>query len=334
MKTNQIEKHLYDNSPETLEHLAEKAYCLTRRRFGNVIQLYTPLYISNECLSTCTYCGFSRPNAIERKTLSLEEVEHEADFLIAQGFQHLLLVAGEHPKAVSVPYLMVLAESLRPKLASLSIEVAALSVEDYRCVTKAGVDGVVIYQETYNRKRYSELHRAGPKQDYKRRLEAPERAAKGGVRRIGMGILLGLFDWRQDVLSLIEHVRSLQKRYWQVDFQVSLPRLRPCAGGIPDPVLLSNNDFVKLVCLLRLALPEVGIVLSTREPEWLRDGLMPLGITQMSAGSRTEPGGYVQPEAADEQFRVNDHRTPTEVALAIKRQNLEPVWKDWERGLY
>jgi 2-iminoacetate synthase len=334
MQINEIEKFLHDTSSETLEQLAQQARRLTRQRFGNVIQLYAPLYISNECIDTCTYCGFSRPNDIERKTLAHQDVVAEADYLISQGFRHLLLVAGEHPKAVSTDYLIALARELRPRLAALSIEVAPFEVDEYVRLTEAGIDGVVIYQETYNRNRYLEVHRAGPKRNYEKRLEVPERAASGGARRIGMGILLGLSDWRQDAVALIDHVRCLQKKYWQVDFQVSLPRLRPCSGGISDPYPVSNTDFTRLVCILRLALPEVGIVLSTRESQGLRDGLMSLGITQMSAGSRTEPGGYLGPEEADEQFLIRDHRSAHEVAVAIKQNNLEPVWKDWDPSLH
>lgn len=334
MKLNQIEKHLYDDSSESLETLAQAAQRLTRQRFGNTIQLYAPLYVSNECIDTCTYCGFSRPNQIDRKTSSLEEVIAEADFLMAEGFRHLLLVAGEHPTAVSVTYLQSIAQHLRPKLASLSIEVAPFSVAEYRHLTAAGIDGVVIYQETYDRRRYAEVHLAGPKRDYDKRLEAPERAVQGGARRIGMGILLGLADWRQDALALIDHVRTLQRRYWQSEFQVSLPRLRPCAGGLAAPVPLTDADFVRLICVMRMALPEVGLVLSTREPEHLRDGVTPLGVTQMSAGSRTEPGGYLSPESAEEQFAIRDQRTPAVVAQAIRKRRLEPVWKDWEPTLY
>ncbi len=334
MQLSEIENLLCDTSDDTLELLAQRARQLTRQRFGHVIQMYAPLYISNECVDTCTYCGFSRPNQIERKTLSVDEVVAEADFLIAEGFQHLLLVAGEHPKSVSPAYLADVCRALRPKLASLSIEVAPFQVDDYRLLTQAGVDGVVVYQETYHRERYSEVHQGGPKRDYDNRLMVPERAAAGGARRIGMGILLGLSDWRQDALGLIEHVRHMQKKYWQVDFQVSLPRLQACVGGIADPVVVSDRDFVRLICVLRLALPEVGIVLSTRESHRLRDAVMPLGITQVSAGSRTEPGGYLAPEVADEQFRINDHRSAHEVAEAIQHNNLKPVWKDWEGVLH
>ncbi len=323
-----------NHSTETLTQLAQRAKRLTRQRFGHVIQMYAPLYLSNECVDTCAYCGFSRPNEIHRKTLTVDEVLQEARFLMTEGFRHLLLVAGEHPQAVSPQFLETIARQLRSQLASLSIEVAPFDVSTYRQLTTAGVDGVVLYQETYHRKRYAEVHVAGPKRDYDARLEAPERAAQGGARRIGMGILVGLSDWQEDLQALIDHVRWMQKKYWQVEFQVSLPRLRPCAGGLADFTPVSDNDFARMILLVRLALPEVGIVLSTRERPELRDQLVSLGVTQMSAGSRTEPGGYLQPEDAEEQFSIDDRRSPAEVAVAIQKQSLEPVWKDWEGVLH
>jgi 2-iminoacetate synthase len=334
MKLKQIKNFLHDDSPALLEDLVQRARVVTRQRFGRAIQMYAPLYISNECVDTCTYCGFSRPNQIKRVTLTVDQVQQEANFLIAQGFQHLLLVAGEHPQSVSPHYITEIARCLRPQLASLSIEVAPFETQDYRTLSAAGVDGIVIYQETYNRKRYAEVHLGGPKMNYDKRMEAPERAAQGGMRRIGVGVLLGLADWRQDVLALIEHVRQLQKKYWQVEFQISLPRLRPCHGGIDRPVFVSDSDFVKVFCLLRLALPELGLVLSTREEPALRDVLTSIAITQMSAGSKTQPGAYQVAMEAEEQFSVSDRRSPAQVAAALRKQNLEPVWKDWENVLF
>lgn len=334
LRISEIERLLSDDTAETLEALARRACDRTRQRFGRVIQLFAPVYISNECVDTCSYCAFSRPNQIQRRTLSPEEVEQEAGHLIKQGFRHLLLVAGEHPQAVSLDYLDEVARRLRPRLASLSIEVAPFNEMAYRRLTSVGIDGVVIYQETYNRERYAAVHLAGPKRDYDHRLEAPARAAAGGARRIGMGILLGLADWRQDALQLIDHIRSLQKKYWQVEFQLSLPRLRPCFGGLSEVIEVSDRDMVRLICVLRLALPEVGITLSTRESPSFRDHVIPLGVTQMSAGSRTEPGGYREPQLAEEQFSIGDRRSPQEVVGVIAKQNLEAVWKDWEASLY
>lgn len=307
-----------------------RARDLTRQRFGKTIQLYAPLYLSNECIDICRYCGFSLENKIPRKTLSVEEVLKEAGFLIGEGFRHLLLVSGEHPAHVSVDYLEEVVRRLKPCLASLSIEVAPFKEADYRRLIEAGLDGVVIYQETYDREVYASFHLAGPKKSYEKRLAAPEEAAKAGIPKLGIGILLGLSDWRRDAEALITHVKDLRRRYWQTEFTVSLPRLRPSASDFTPPYPVSDEEFVELVVTLRLTLPEVGIVLSTRESPELRDQLIGLGITQMSAGSKTEPGGYLNPKKELEQFEIEDHRSVSEVVKAIEEKGYEPVWKDWE----
>lgn len=312
-----------------MTNLEQKAHFLSVQRFGRVIQMYAPLYLSNECIDTCLYCGFSRHNQIVRKTLTVAEVLEEAEILVAQGFQHLLLVAGEQPKKVSVSYLSEIARSLRPRIASLSIEVAPFEEAAYRQLALTGVDGVVIYQETYNEEIYKQVHVGGPKKDFHRRLEFVEEACRAGMRTVGIGVLLGLADWREEIPQLIEHTRYLMKRYWRTEFRISLPRLKPCASGFQAPHPVRDEELAEMICRLRIALPEVGLVLSTREPPELRDRLLQLGITQMSAGSRTEPGGYSHPDEAGKQFELADLRTPAEVANAIRQQGYEPVWKDW-----
>lgn len=316
-----------------MNDLIQKAHQLTVQRFGRTIQLFAPLYLSNECIDTCIYCGFSRPNQIERKTLTVEEVLQEADYLMIQGFQHLLLVSGEHPKKVSVDYLCEIAQTLRPKIASLNIEVAPFLEDDYRRLIQAGVDGVLIYQETYDRDVYQKVHLGGPKKDYDQRLGFVEEACRAGVRTVGLGVLLGLCDWHTEIPWLIAHARQLMKKYWRTEFRISLPRLRPCASGYQAPHPVSDEELAEIICRLRLALPEVGLVLSTRERPELRDTLLKSGVTHMSAGSRTEPGGYLHPNGNGKQFELEDFRTPAEVALAIQKAGYEPIWKDWEGGL-
>lgn len=311
--------------------LLEKARRLTLQRFGRVIQLYAPLYLSNECVDTCTYCGFSRMNEIPRKTLTVNEVVAETDFLISEGFRHVLYVAGEHPVHVSPDYLEEVIRRVRPRLSSISIEVAPFDEKVYRRLIEAGLEGVVLYQETYDPQRYAAVHLAGPKKSYERRLASAEEAAKAGIRQLGMGILLGLADWRRDAASLVEHLRRLRKRYWQTEFTISLPRLRPCASDFNPPHPVSDHEFLQLIAALRLALPDVGLVLSTRESPELRDRLIGLGVTRMSAGSRTEPGGYLHPDQTLKQFEIEDRRSPEEVARAIRKKGYEPVWKDWEK---
>ncbi len=311
--------------------LIDKARGVTRQRFGRVVQLYAPLYVSNECIDTCTYCGFSLANRILRRTSTEAEVLREADYLARQGFGQILLVSGDHPAHVSVAYLEGITRRLRPRFASISIEVASLTTDQYRRLIASGLDGITLYQETYDRDRYRESHLAGPKKDYDRRIAAAEAAASAAPRFLGMGILLGLADWREDAAALVRHVRELRRRFWQIEFAVSLPRLRPCASDFVPPHPVTDREFIQLVAALRLTLPDVGIVLSTRESPDLRDLLVGMGVTRMSAGSRTEPGGYLKPNAALKQFEIEDGRPPDEVARMISMKGFDPVWKDWER---
>jgi 2-iminoacetate synthase len=347
---------------EMLEPMARRAHALTLQRFGRVIRLFAPLYLSNECINRCAYCGFSRDNPILRVTLSIEEVQREADALKAQGFRNLLLVAGEHPKFVSVTYLRDCIATLHEQWPSISLEVAPLSVEDYRPLVAAGADGLVVYQETYDRQVYAAMHIAGPKKNFEWRLETPERAYAAGFRRLGIGALYGLADWRFEALCLAAHAAYLLRHCWKAMLTISLPRLRPCAGEFEPPTRLADRELAQLICALRLMFPDVGLVLSTREPPRLRDALIPLGITLMSAGSHTEPGGYTgagrekihhtlrgrivetgssewaappdgQETKATGQFEISDARPPHEVAEILRRLGYEPVWKDWDAAL-
>jgi 2-iminoacetate synthase len=312
-----------------LEDLAVAAREVTVRRFGRTVRLFAPLYVSNACLSTCTYCGFAKNLDVTRKTLSVDEVEREARLLTARGFRHLLLVAGEHRVEVSADYLVACIERLRPLVPSLSIETQTWSDDTYARLVAAGLEGVVHYQETYDRQRYAEVHASGWKRDFDRRLNSTERAAASGVRRLGIGALLGLAtDWRADVLAVAAHADFLLRNYWRTEVTVALPRIKPSASGFQPLVPVTDPQFVQALAALRLAVPDAGIVLSTREPAALRDGLVSIAVTTMSAGSSTEPGGYSTPGAAQEQFAVSDERSPREVAAMIEAAGLEPVWKD------
>jgi 2-iminoacetate synthase len=334
-----------------LEAMAQRSHELTVRHFGKVVRLFAPLYLSNECINICGYCGFSRNNPIRRVTLSPEQVLAEARYLRAEGFRHLLLVAGEHPHFVSRDYLRDCVTQLRGEWPSIALEVGPLETEEYRPIVEAGAEGLVIYQETYDRQVYAKMHTGGPKQNFDWRLETPERAYAAGFKRIGVGALLGLAPWRQEAIALAAHVEYLLRRCWTSQITVSVPRLRPAAGEFQPLVTMSDRELVQLVCALRLAFPQVGIVLSTREPGKLRNGLVPLGVTLMSAGSHTEPGGYTgqgtkelhltkggrmvpviasEGEYAEEQFTIADNRTTEEVAAALGAMGYEPVWKDWD----
>jgi 2-iminoacetate synthase len=348
---------------ENLEAMGRRAHLMTQQRFGKTIRLFAPLYLSNECVNNCAYCGFSRDNPILRVTLSLDEVRQEAQALKDQGFRNLLLVAGEHPKFVSNNYLRDCIAALHADWPSVSLEVGPMEAEEYRPLVAAGADGLVVYQETYDRKVYAKMHTAGPKQNFDWRLETPERAYAAGFRRLGISPLYGLADWRYEALAAAAHADYLLRNCWKAALTISTVRMRPCAGEFEPLTHISDRELAQLICAIRLMFPDVGIVLSTRENPKLRDGLMPLGVTMMSAGARTEPGGYtgagrgnihhtergvikelasgasewapVENRAtnATGQFNIADERPPFEVAERIRQLGYEPVWKDWDAAL-
>jgi 2-iminoacetate synthase len=317
---------------ERLEDMAAAAHRLTVQRFGRAVRLFAPLYLSNECVSTCTYCGFSSDNDIARRTLTPDEVAEEGRALVARGFRHVLLVAGEHARIVSKDYLVECVRALAPDVPELSLEVQVWDEGTYRRLVDAGCDGLVVYQETYDPTTYAEVHLKGKKRNAVWRLGAPDRGAAAGMRRLGIGALLGLApDWRAEALALAAHAGALVKRWWRCEVSVALPRLRPAAGGYEPADPVGDAELVQLLCALRLLLPDVGITLSTREPAALRDGLVRLGVTTMSAGSHTEPGGYAAPSDAEPQFAISDERSPAAVASALRAAGYDAVWKDWQR---
>jgi 2-iminoacetate synthase len=339
-----------------LDMLADRARELTLQHFGRTMRLFAPLYLSNECINSCHYCGFSRENPILRVTLSVEEVVKEGRYLAREGFRQLLLVAGEHPKFVSGDYLAECVRALRQDFSSIAIELGPMETEEYIPIVEAGAEGLVVYQETYNRAVYAEVHAAGPKRDFEWRLRCPERGYDAGFRRIGIGALFGLAPWREDAIALAAHLEYLLKRCWKSSITVSVPRLRPSAGEFRPLFPMKDRDLVQLVAALRVIFPQVGIVLSTRESAELRDLLTTVGVTMMSAGSHTEPGGYThqgqghihrtvrgriippevpiaESEVATGQFEISDSRSPEQIADVLRRRGLEPVWKDWDTAL-
>ncbi|MEX5631961.1 2-iminoacetate synthase ThiH [Parafrankia sp. FMc2] len=312
-----------------LEELAQLAQATTLRRFGRAVRLFAPLYVSNACLSSCTYCGFAKGLTVARRTLTAEEAAAEAQLLVDRGFRHLLLVSGEHRVEVSADYLVEIVERLRPFVSSLSIETQTWSDDTYARLVAAGLEGAIHYQETYDRERYAQVHVAGWKRDYDRRLASFERAAGAGVRRLGLGVLLGLApDWRADVLAMAAHAAFLARRFWRTEVSVALPRIKPSASGFPPTVVVGDAEFVQAHAALRLFEPDAVISLSTREPAALRDGLVRIAVTTMSAGSSTEPGGYGRPGTAQEQFSISDERSPADIAAMLVAAGYEPVWKD------
>ncbi len=315
---------------DQLERMALRAQQITRQRFGRTILLYAPLYLSNECLNGCRYCGFNADNDLMRKTLTLEEAEREARYLHDQGFRHLLLLTGEAPQVANVDYLEQAVKIIKPYCGSVSIEVFPMSTPDYGRMVVAGVDGLTLYQETYDQDRYRNLHPYGPKSDYEYRLLAPERAGEAGIRRIGIGSLLGLGNSLSDLFYSGLHARYLMHRFWKTLVTLSFPRLRPAAGGFTPEYVVSDRQLTQFICALRLLLPDAGLVLSTRESAALRDNLLPLGITQMSAGSCTAPGGYGSHSDEGGQFSISDDRSPAEIEQLLKKAGYDPVWKDWD----
>lgn len=312
-----------------LEDMARRAHARTLARFGRAVRLFAPLYLSNQCVSTCTYCGFSAPNQVARRTLTSDEVRAEARELASRGFRHLLLVSGEHARVVSPDYLCEVVSALAPDVPSLAVEVQVWGTEVYRRLVESGCEGVVAYQETYHPDTYAGVHLKGRKRNYAWRLAGADRAAAAGMRRVGLGALLGLHDdWRHDVLALAAHAGALVHHWWRCEVTVAVPRLRPAAGGYSPARPVGDRELAQIICALRLVLPDVGVTLSTREPARLRDGLVRLGVTQMSAGSSTEPGGYRDPGSSEAQFEVSDRRSPAEVAAALAAAGYEPVWMD------
>lgn len=346
-------------SDSRLEQLARESQRLTRYHFGRTMRLFAPLYVSNECVNNCKYCGFSRDNAILRTTLTVPQVVQEAKHLHSLGFRNILLVAGEHPKFVSDGYLQECLDALKKFIPTLGIEVGPMEDDQYAEIVGHGAEGLIVYQETYHRPTYTTLHTAGPKKNFDWRLDCPERAYAGGFRRIGIGALFGLAEWRYEAMALAAHLEYLYKHCWKAQFTIAFPRMRPYAGNYeyePDPDLfLSDRALVQLVAAFRNCFPQVGIVLSTREPARLRDSLAPLGITMMSAGAKTEPGGYTGAghddlhltvkgrrvemenasgcERATEQFKIDDTRSPADVATMLQQRGLDPVWKDWDEAI-
>ncbi len=316
-----------------LETMAQKSSQLTRQRFGNTVQLFIPLYLSNKCSNICTYCGFSLGNKIRRKTLSINELDREVLAIKKMGFDHILLVTGEAPGTVGVSYIGSVIERLRPYFSHISIEVQPLEQEDYQALMDIGLDAVLVYQETYDRTTYKQCHLHGNKTDFDYRLTTADRLGLAGIDKIGIGALIGLANWRTDAAMVAAHLDYLEKTYWRTRYALAFPRLRPCEGILRPTSAISDRQLVQLICACRLFKPEVELTLSTRESSTFRDNVLPLGITSMSAYSNTHPGGYADDIISDnrelEQFSINDNRRPEAVADAIRARGLEPVWKDW-----
>ncbi|KLV07339.1 thiamine biosynthesis protein ThiH [Photobacterium aquae] len=316
-----------------LEQMARQSAALTRQRFGQTVSFYVPLYLSNLCANACTYCGFSMENRIRRRTLAMDEVERECDAIKSMGFDNILLVTGEHERKVGMDYFRQALPVIKSQFSYLAMEVQPLDQDEYAELKSLGLDAVMVYQETYSAPTYAQHHLRGNKMDFAYRLETPDRLARAGIDKIGIGALIGLEEWRTDSFFVAAHLAYLERTYWQTRYSISFPRLRPCEGGLQPKSVMSDRQLVQLICAYRLLNPEVELSLSTRESPQFRDNVLPLGITTMSAGSKTQPGGYAdggEPEL--EQFAISDERAVAEVAEAVRSRGLEVVWKDWDRA--
>ena len=314
-----------------LGEMASKSYATTRRRFGNVMQLYVPLYLANICQNHCVYCGFNCTNKIHRAILTPEEIHAEAQAIKRDPFQHILLVTGEAPRSSSVQYLADSMKIMQRYFEQISIEVQPLDTDEYRLLKDYGLHAVYVYQETYNRDRYPVYHLRGKKTNYRYRLETPDRLCEAGVHKVGLGNLIGLEDWRTEPYFTALHLRYLENRYWRTKYSVAFPRLRPYVGedGFNPEHPASERNLFQLICAYRLLSEDVELSISTRESADFRDRVMPFGVTVISAGSKTTPGGYAHPNRELEQWSINDNRTPREVEAAVRAKGLDPVWKDW-----
>jgi 2-iminoacetate synthase len=317
-----------------LGEMALKSREITLRRFGKALQLFAPLYLSNECKNICTYCGFSMDNKLPRRTLTPSEILREADAVKALGFDHVLLVSGEENHRVHTTYFLEAVRLLREKFSQISLEVQPLEQPEYAELVKEGMFGVLVYQETYNKKVYGHFHPKGKKSNFDFRVNTPDRIGMAGAKKTGLGVLLGLSDWRTDSYFAALHLQYLEKKYWQTRYSISLPRLRPIdtESGRVDSVgggFISDRELLQLIFAWRIFNEELEISISTRESQMMRDFLIGMGPTSFSAGSKTNPGGYaVEPETL-EQFSIDDQRSPEEFAQRIIEKGFDPVWKDW-----
>lgn len=313
-----------------LEQMAHLSRSRTLERFGKTMQLFIPMYLSNECQNICTYCGFSLDNKIPRKTLNGLEILSEIEQIKEMGFDHILLVTGEANKQVGMDYFESALELIRPHFSHVSIEVQPLLTEQYRSLKDWGVHSVLVYQETYHEKAYKTYHPKGKKSNFYFRLATPDRLGEAGIRKMGIGALLGLEDWRVDSFFTALHLQYLEKKYWQSTFSLSFPRLRPHAGGSIPNVHVSDRELVQLMCAYRLFNQELDLSLSTRESELFRNHAIKLGVTSMSAGSKTNPGGYTQSEQTLEQFEISDERSVEQICQMLTNNDYEPLMKNWE----
>jgi 2-iminoacetate synthase len=316
-----------------LEQMANISRNMTLKRFGNTMQMFIPLYLSNECTNHCVYCGFNHENDIARITLTDEQIIKELEVIKSYGFGHILLVTGESPRKCGLDYIKHVFELIKPHFSLISIEVQPMEAKEYEELIELGLHSVYVYQETYNRATYKSYHPKGKKSDYAYRLDTPDRLGHAGVHKIGLGFLIGLEDWRTEAFFNVLHLKYLEKTYWKTKYSISFPRLRPHVGSFNPNYPINERELVQLITAYRLINENVDLSMSVRENQKFRDNIIQMGITSISAGSKTEPGGYSSSTHSLEQFEVHDNRSPQEFADVIRSKGYEPVWKDWDQSL-
>ncbi len=315
-----------------IEPMARFSRKYTQERFGKTISMYIPMYVSNECTNHCVYCGFNHNNPLQRETLSLEQVKAECEAIRRLGpFENLLIVSGEFPAHNGPDYLEKVLKVARPYFNNLTIEVMPLKQRDYERLVGSGLNGVVCFQETYNERNYRNYHPRGMKSVFEWRVNGFDRMGMAGLHKIGMGVLIGLEDWRTDLTMMARHLLYLRKKYWRTRFSVNFPRMCPAEGGYQPNVVMTDKELAQVTFAFRIFDHDVDISYSTREAPAFRANMMKLGVTSMSAGSKTEPGGYASTPEALEQFEVSDQRTPRQVVAEIRDLGYEAVWKDWDK---
>ncbi len=320
---------LSENAAPYLEQMARIANKLTLQNFGKSMLLYTPMYLSNYCVNSCVYCGFNVNNKIKRKKLTLEEVETETQHIVSLGLKHVLILTGEARDETPFSYIKDCINILKRHIASISIEIFPLTGEEYKELIDLGIDGLTIYQEVYDKEVYDKVHLSGPKKDYRFRLDAAERAAKNGIRTLNIGALLGLAAFRNEAFIMALHADYLQNKYPGVEVGISVPRIQPHLGEYKPNINVKDSDIVQIILAARLFMPRLGITLSTREQAGLRDALISLGITKMSASSTTAVGGHTINDENSKQFNISDTRSVSEIKSMLFSKGYQPVLKDW-----
>lgn len=318
-------------SPAAAPYLSEMAVLAqkyTRRRFGNGVNMYLPLYLTNLCTNNCRYCGFAAHNKFPRRVLTAEETRMECEAIKKMGYENILVVTGENEKRGGMDYFREMIPIVSEYASYLMMEVQPLDTLEYAELKTMGLDAVMVYQETYDPACYKENHLSGKKTDMRYRMETPERLGDAGIDKVGIGALLGLFEWKADTVALARHLQYMRKHYWQTRMSLSFPRLRPAAGGFEPRSPVNDRQMLQCICAWRLFDHELEISISTRENSRFRDVITPVAITAISAGSSTQPGGYAVDRHDLPQFIINDDRSVQEVSAALRSNGLQPIFRD------